>query len=106
MQIKFLCQEVCVVLIFVVDKPYLWLPNRRLLFPLTNMKGSLLTFIEHVSLCTKVSYLLNKLCSSVDATVIATVSLALQPLSIYASSHRQFKFGAGVLTKVSTMSIS
>jgi len=51
------------------------------------------TFIEHVFLGTKVSYRLNKFSSSVDTTVIATVRLALQPLSIYASSCRQVKYG-------------
>ena len=56
------------------------------------LKGAA-TVIEHVSLGTKVSYLLNKFSSSVDATVIATVCLALQPISIYARSHRQVKFG-------------
>ena len=51
------------------------------------------TFIELVFFGTKVSYLLKKFSSSVDATVIATVRLALQPISIYASSRRQVKFG-------------
>ena len=45
------------------------------------------TFIKHVFLGTKVSYLLNKFSSSVDPTVIETVCLALQPISIYASSR-------------------
>jgi len=58
------------------------------------LKGGI-TFIEHVFLGTKVSYLLNKFSSSVDAAVIATVRLALQPLSICVSSRRQVKFGVG-----------
>jgi len=56
------------------------------------LKGAA-TFIEHVFSGIKVSYLFNKFSPSVDATVIATVHLALKPISIYASSRRQVKFG-------------
>lgn len=58
----------------------------------SKLKGAA-TLIEHVFFGTKVSYLFNKFSSSVDATVLATVRLALQPFPIYASSHRQVKFG-------------